>query len=125
MDVLKLPGGRFEIYGQVILSMPGHACMHCMGFLNEKVLGEEAQRYGDAGDRPQVVWSNGLLCSAAVGVAVDQFTDWSKTLRGPVYLSFTGSDASLKTDNRMQFLREHECAHFPFSQLGDPVLKPL
>ncbi len=61
--------GRVEIYGQVILSMPGRPCMHCMGFLNEEVLALEARRYGAAGGRPQVVWSNGLLCSAAIGIA--------------------------------------------------------
>lgn len=105
MDVHDLGGGGFEIDGQVILSMPGKSCMHSMGFLNENVLAREAEKYGAAGDRPQVVWSNGLLCSAAVGVAVDLLTDWSHTLREPVYLGFKGSELSLAPDNRLGALR--------------------
>ena len=43
--------------GQVILSMPGEACMWCMGFLDDEKMAFEDQRYGDAGDNPQVVWA--------------------------------------------------------------------
>ena len=125
MDVVKATSGGFEIYGQVILSMPGCVCMQCMGFLNEKVLAQEAGRYGDAGDQPQVVWSNGLLASAAVGVAVDLLTDWSKTLRHPVYLAFTGSTLSFTTDNRLLALRGVICRHYPLQNVGDAVLRRL
>jgi len=125
MDVHQAANGRFEIHGQVILSMPGRPCMHCMGFLNETVLGQEAAKYGAAGARPQVVWSNGLLCSATVGVAVDLLTDWSGTLRRPVYLAFKGSDLSLVPDNRLPALEGHQCPHYPLDRAGDPVLKPL
>src|ERR1017187_2777235 len=76
MDVHELSAGQYEIHGQVILSMPGKPCMHCLGFLNEDVLSKEAEKYGDAGSNPQVVWSNGILCSAAVGIAVDVLTNW-------------------------------------------------
>ena len=55
--------------GQVILSMPGFPCMFCMGFLTEEKLGREANNYGAAGGRPQVVWANGVLASTAVGLA--------------------------------------------------------
>jgi hypothetical protein len=47
--------------GQVILSMPGGPCMFCLGFLNERALARDGERYGDAGKRPQVVWPNGVL----------------------------------------------------------------
>jgi len=125
MDVDCLSNGRFEIYGQVILSMPGKPCMHCMGFLNEKVLGKEAQEYGAAGSKPQVVWSNGILCSAAVGVAVDLLTDWSKTCRHQIYLSFRGSELSLGSDKRLTLLKDGECPHFRMSQVGDLVMTPI
>jgi ThiF family protein len=125
MDVHELASGRFEIYGQIILSMPSKPCMHCMGFLNETVLGQEAQKYGAAGSKPQVVWSNGLLCSAAVGVAVDMLTDWSKTSREAVYLGFKGSELSLIPDKRLISLRGFCCPHFPLNQVGDAVLKCL
>jgi len=125
MDVQKLPNGQYEIYGQVILSMPGEVCMKCTNFLTEEVLSKEAKNYGDAGGRPQVVWSNGLLCSAAVGVVVDLFTDWSKKLRGPVYLAFRGSELSLVPDNRLLHLKMNSCCHFPLNQIGDPVFTLL
>jgi len=125
MDVQELSPGRYEVYGQVILSMPGKPCMHCMGFLNDSILGEEAQKYGAAGNKPQVVWSNGLLCSADVGIAVDLLTDWSKTLRHPVFLSFRGSELSLTSDKRLPALRTACCPHYPLTQAGDPVLSPL
>ena len=125
MDVHKLDGGTHEIYGQVILSMPGRACMHCMGFLNEKILGEEAALYGAAGSKPQVVWSIGLLCSAAIGIVVDLLTDWSRTLRGPIFLSFRGSSLTLSPDNRLAALEHVSCPHYPLMFAGDPVTTPL
>jgi len=125
MDVHELTVGQYEIYGQVILSMPGKPCMHCMGFLHEDVLSKEAEKYGDAGSNPQVVWPNGILCSAAVGIAVDMLTDWSKKTRGPVYLGFKGGELSLQPDKRLQHLQTHQCSHYPLSQVGDVIIKPL
>jgi hypothetical protein len=125
MDVYELTSGRFEINGQVILSMPGKPCMHCMGFLNETVLAQEAAKYGAAGDKPQIVWSNGLLCSAAVGVVVDLLTDWSGTLRQPVCLAFKGSELSLTPDNRLPALRNVNCRHYALAKAGDAVFTPL
>ena len=74
--------------GQVILSMPGGPCMSCLEFLTEARLGREAAKYGAAGGKPQVVWPNGVLASTAVGIAVNLLTDWTRKLRGPVYLSY-------------------------------------
>ena len=125
MDVHELANDRFEIDGQVILSMPGKPCMHCMGFLNETVLALEAAKYDAAGAQPQVVWPNGLLCSAAVGVVVDLLTDWSGTLREPVYLALKGSTLSLSADNRIAALRGVTCRHYPLDKAGDAVLRPL
>ena len=96
-----------------------------IGFLNETVLAQEAAKYGDAGDKPQVVWANGLLCSAAVGVAVDLLTDWSRTIRHPVYLAFRGSALTLSSDNRIAAMRGITCRHYPLDKAGDSVPKPL
>jgi ThiF family protein len=125
MDVHELANGRFEIDGQVILSMPGKPCMQCMGVLNENVLALEAAKYDAAGAQPQVVWSNGLLCSAAVGVVVDLLTDWSGTLREPVYLAFRGSSLSLSADNRVRALWGVACRHYPLDKAGDAVFRPF
>lgn len=122
MDVYRPPGCAPSISGQVILSMPGHTCMTCMGFLNEWNLGKEAAAYGDAGAHPQVVWSNGILASVAVGVAVDLVTDWSKSLRGSVYLSYRGNIGSITTDSTLRYA-PCSCWHFPLAELGPPVFK--
>jgi len=124
MDVQDL-GDRREIMGQVILSMPGRPCMRCMGFLNDQVLAEEARRYGDAGGRPQVVWSNGVLCSAAVGVIVDLLTGWSKSKRDSIYLNFRGSDLSITDDPRLPYIENGDCLHYPLLQAGDPIFTTL
>lgn len=124
MDVQKARD-RYEIVGQVILSMPGQPCMRCMGFLNDRVLAEEARLYGAAGGRPQVVWSNGVLCSAAVGIVVDLLTGWSKSGRECAYFNFRGSDLSLTEDPRLEYVRDNKCLHYPLVQAGDPMLIAL
>jgi hypothetical protein len=124
MDVYRPPGCAPTISGQVILSMPGHACMTCMGFLNERNLEKEAAAYGDAGAHPQVVWSNGILASVAVGVAVDLVTDWSKSLHGPVYLSYRGGLGSITIDPTLRYA-PCTCYHFPLDELGPPAFNPV
>jgi hypothetical protein len=111
--------------GQVILSIPGGPCMFCLGFLNNANLAREAARYGAAGGRPQVVWPNGVLASTAVGVAVDLLTDWTRSLRGPVYLSYRGNDGTVQPHVRLKYLAGAHCDHYPPEQVGEPVYKSL
>jgi len=124
MDVQQLGEQDYEIIGQLILSMPGKACMHCMNFLTDEVLAEEARRYGAAGGRPQVVWSNGVLCSAAVGIIADLATGWSRIGRDSICLNFRGSNLSLSDDPRLRYLLG-PCPHYPLSEAGDPNWAPL
>src|SRR5207247_9649075 len=90
MDVTPMAPG-FVVSGQVILSSPGEPCFRCLGFLNDDLLAGEAQRYGAAGDRPQVVWSNGALASAAVGIFVQLVTPWHPQHRPTETLEYDGS----------------------------------
>ncbi len=106
--------------GQVILSMPGHACMFCMNFLNEQTLAQEARQYGAAGPRPQVIWPNGVLASSAIGIAVDLLTDWTRSLRGPVFLSYRGNIGTLQPDNRLKYVPK-TCPHYPLDDVGEPT----
>lgn len=117
------PGGKEPpvMSGQVILSMPDGPCMYCIGFLTEEKLGREAARYGAAGGRPQVIWPNGVLASTAVGVAVDLLTDWSRSLRGPVYRSYRGNDGTMQPHIRLNFIGNRCCEHYAIEQVGDPV----
>jgi hypothetical protein len=111
--------------GQIILSMPNGPCMFCLGYLTEEKLSREAARYGAAGGRPQVVWPNGVLASTAVGVAVDLLTDWSRSLRGPVYLAYRGNDGTIVPHPRLVHFQGGACPHYPPDQVGDPLFKRL
>jgi hypothetical protein len=119
MDVRTPEGHRPRMFGQVILSMPGDACMKCMGFLNEQNLALEAQKYGDAGDNPQVVWALGHLASAAVGVFVDLITDWTGSLCERVYLTYRGNEGTIMPHLLIR-QAPRNCPHYPHDQVGEP-----
>lgn len=110
--------------GQVILSMPGHPCLFCLGFLDDEKLSREATQYGAAGDRPQVVWANAIVASFAVGIAVDLLTDWTK--RGPriIYLSYEGNKNIVEDHPRVPYASK-KCLHHPTENVGEPILKKL
>jgi hypothetical protein len=91
MDVHKLGAGHgYLVAGQVVLSEPGSPCLRCMGTVTEAALAEESSKYGAAGGRPQVVWSNGVLVSLAVGLVVQMVTPWSRRAKPGAYLSYDG-----------------------------------
>lgn len=125
MDVHCLEGEPPRMGGQVILSMPGGLCMFCLGFLNERVLAREGERYGAAGPRPQVVWPNGVLASTAVGVAVDLLTDWTRSLRDVVYLEYDGNQGTVKPHVRLEYLENNPCLHYRAEQVGDPFIAEM
>jgi hypothetical protein len=126
LDVHHAEGSAPQMSGQVILSMPGGPCMWCLKYLNEVVLRREAEKYGDAGVRPQVVWGNGVLASAAVGIAVDLMTGWTAQ-PPPVYLEFDGNALMLKPPDRLRLYDlTAPCGHFPVGDIerhGDPVFR--
>ncbi len=125
MDIHLGADGSTGISGQVILSMPGGPCMFCMHFLTEERLGREANNYGALGGRPQVVWSNGVLASTAVGVGIDLLTGWSRSKPGPVYLSYRGNDGTLVPHVRLNHLAAGHCPHYLPQQVGDPVFRSV
>ena len=100
--------------GQVIASVPGGPCLFCLGFLNEEKLSREAAKYGDAGINPQVVWANGVVASAAVGIGVDMITGWTKVQGNVVYLMYEGNKGTLKPHPRLRQLETWQaCPHYP------------
>jgi hypothetical protein len=124
MDVCAV-GDEFSVSGQVILSMPGALCMRCLGFLREDLLAREAENYGAAGGRPQVVWANGLLASAAIGVFTQLFTPWHKTNQTTFYLEYDANAQMMTSSNRLASVIEKRCLHFEnLSDLGDPFWIP-
>jgi hypothetical protein len=121
MDVHDLGNKTYLIGGQIILSMPGKACLRCCGLINEERLALEANRYGAAGSRPQVVWANGMLASAAVGLIVQLLTPWFKDAPEFVYLDYDGNRGTLVPNDRMELLRDKVCQHHPSEETGDPL----
>jgi len=106
--------------GQIILSMPGFPCMQCMGYLTDKNLAKEAAKYGKAGGKPQVVWSNGILASSAVGIIVDLITGWTKQEDRLVYLSYDGNNGFVGDHIRLKYVKDKVCDHFPIKDIGPP-----
>lgn len=125
MDVHQVDPEPPRLAGQLILSMPDAPCMFCLGFLNEERLAQEAARYGAAGDRPQVVWPNGVLASTAVGLVVDLVTGWSGSAMCPVYLSYDGNTGSIQPHPRLQFLGTKACPHYAATDVGDPNFRKV
>jgi molybdopterin-synthase adenylyltransferase len=83
--------------------------------------------HGD--DKPtiggQVIWPNGVLASAAVGLGVEVVTGWTGRKRRYEYLVYDGNDGTLV---RSPMLRGHGgtlCPHHVVSDVGDPVLLQL
>lgn len=115
LDVHTVDGEPPQMAGQVILSIAGHPCMHCIGFLTEEVCAREAAAYGDAGPRPQVIWGNGVLASSAVGISVQLLTSWAvDTL--PFYISYDGNRSELRAHIRWEYVRSKKCQHFGFTR---------
>lgn len=121
MDVHQIGEDPPRMAGQVILSMPGQLCMHCLTFLTEHKLAQEAAKYGNVGGRPQVVWPNGLLASSAVGVAIDLITGWTRRKNEVIFLSYDGNRGTLIPDSRLQYLVDQECSHFPVTDAGPSI----
>lgn len=120
MDVHQR-GDEFDIGGQVVLSMPGSLCLQCLGILTPERLAQESARYGAAGDRPQVVWSNGVLASLAVGVFVRLVTPWHKPIPEVVFLEYDGNKQEVNRSNHIKVLGKAVCHHFDAEEgLGDP-----
>jgi len=123
MDVHE-SSGEFSISGQVVLSMPGKACMRCMGLVTDDALAEEAARYGAAGGKPQVVWPNGTLASIAVGFFMKLVAPWETHKETPLLLEYDGDVQTVAQSNKLAYLPAH-CKHFDhLSELGDPFWTP-
>lgn len=104
--------GRYFVSGQSIMSLPGQACMRCMGYLNDGVLAREAARYGAVGGKPQVVWPNGVLASMAVGQAMAILTAWNGELVPPLYIDYDGNRSIAGPSKRLEVINVNRCLHF-------------
>jgi hypothetical protein len=123
MDVHK--GEPYSISGQVVVSMPGKLCFKCLGFVRDKDLDEEGRKYGEAGSNPQVVWSNGVLASTAVGIFSQMLAPWCRINLGSAFIGYDGDRFTLEHDARFAATVNHKCEHFgSIGDFGDPFWKP-
>ena len=120
MDVLELRDGQFLMSGQVIMSMPGDPCLRCCHFITDERLEREAERYGAAGGRPQVVWPNGVLASTAVGIVLGLLTPWHRSRSGFMYMEYDGNRSTVSASQWMSALERCTCPHYPPAETGDP-----
>ena len=121
MDVHELGSERFLIAGQVILSMPGGPCLRCCGLISDELLQREANEYGAAGARPQVVWPNGILASTAMGIITQLVTPWSPPVPAFIYLEYDGNKGTVTQSHRAKSLSGHACPHHPACETGDSL----
>lgn len=124
LDVTTISPEPPQMVGQVFISLPGRSCMRCVGLLDDARLGAEANRYGDAGPRPQVVWANGVLASTAVGLGVDLLTGWTRTELTPIYFSYEANRHTIAPHRALPFVTG-DCVHFADDDVGAPVFRPL
>lgn len=121
MDVHEIGAGGYLIAGQIILSMPGHPCLRCCGLITDETLKREAEQYGAAGGRPQVVWPNGVLASTAMGLAMQILTPWHRKVPGFTYLEYDGNKGTVSVSARVGALAAVSCPHHPACEAGDPL----
>jgi len=123
MDVTR-HGAGYTICGQAILSLPGSHCMRCFGFIRDDLLQEEARRYGDAGERAQVIWPNAALASTAVGMAMSLLLPWHSKLTIARYLVYDGNRLEISPSPRLQHLQGLPCRHYDRAQrTGDLMFR--
>lgn len=121
MDVRRIgQNGEFLVAGQVVLSSPGSPCLRCLGVVTDSALADEAGRYGDAGGKPQVVWPNGVLASAAVGILAQLFTPWHNKPARSAYFAYDANEGTMVVSDRLRRSAGKPCRHYPRAAVGDP-----
>ncbi len=119
MDVHK-SSESFRVAGQVISSIPDEHCFRCMRLLDDECLESEKRLYGAAGHRPQVIWSNGVLASSAVGIFMNIVCPWHDDLRGPIYQEYSGNGHILTPCGRYE-RSQKKCPHYQAEDVGDAL----
>lgn len=92
-----------------------------MGFITDELLAAEAQQYGAAGGRPQVIGPNGVLASTVVGLFMSTLMPWASEAERPIFVKYDGNAARVFPSNRLKHLSSGKCGHFSGpDDIGDP-----
>jgi molybdopterin-synthase adenylyltransferase len=121
MDIIDCETG-YKIVGQVAMSHPDGPCLRCMNIITESNLSREAEDYGRAGNKPQVVWPNGVLASTAIGLLMSLVTPWASEMPAR-YFEYNGNMCTLVVSNRWQFVCNQSCRHYNARDVGDPLFR--
>lgn len=121
MDVHETSPLQYLVAGQVVLTGPCQPCLRCLGVVTEGALLQEAQNYGAAGGKPQVVWPNGVLASGAVGLLMQLVTPWHEAYVESAFLEYDGNLHTLAHGQRHKRMLGKPCNHHSPNELGDPL----
>lgn len=121
MDVTRLGENNHLISGQVVLTGPGEPCLQCLGIVRQSDLEREAQAYGAAGGKPQVVWPNGVLASTAVGLFIQLVTPWKTQARTCAFLEYDGNLHTIREARSLSWALGRACPHYQKNDIGDPL----
>lgn len=92
-----------------------------MGILNEEAMTREAEQYGQAGARPQVVWANGILASTAVGIFMTLTTSRQTPPSVSLLMEYDGNSQTMTPSTKLPYFPK-ACAHYAeIGNLGDPL----
>lgn len=120
MDVQRTATGS-KVIGQLALSMPGELCLRCLGVIGPTELSREAEGYGNVGAKEQVVFANGLLASATVGIVLQLTSEWKPQGGPPLVRRFDGNSMRLVECGLESHLQGMKCQHFSGpNSIGDP-----
>lgn len=111
MDVINQSGLPI-MRGQVIASLPDKPCMWCLGFITQEELDKEDAAYGEAGERPQVIWSNGILSSTAIHIAINLLTNWTGRVdKQTLYYEYDGNKGIIRPHVHYEINKSKKCEH--------------
>jgi hypothetical protein len=120
MDVACIPPNGYAVSGQMIRTSSDGPCMSCLGFLTDDRLSREEDDYGSAGINPQVVWTNGILASLAVGEFVKLLTPWFEEAQPYTWLELDGNSQLVTPSCQPDYTLKGACPHFSREDVGDP-----
>mgnify|MGYP003574904801 CR=1 FL=1 len=110
MNVFKNENESYSIVGQVFLSLPNNLCMRCFDFFNPK--NNPDGEYGQAGPKPQVVFSNGILASNAINSFVKLISKSYGHKAPSVYKTYDSDSDNFVCHPLVEILSRRRCNHY-------------
>jgi molybdopterin/thiamine biosynthesis adenylyltransferase len=114
-------GEVIGIGGQVFVSQPGRACMHCVSIVTEEGMLRDREEYAVGDPDQQVVSLNGLLASQAVDTAISLLTAFAPHFPPRLLVRYDGLLHRMLPDPDAERVT---CPHYPLSETGWGVVLP-